>query len=467
MTSFIRFFRGEPRGFLYSRIPIWTPSLGKVIACLSILGLVCLSYLFGAAAMHFQLPSSDFLYQAFTGAKAWHERGKSVISSSVILDGKVREGVTVDEPSKTCDGFTLYTTVQGSRATLINMQGRVVHQWELPFRQAWPRPPHVQDPLDDGQVHWFRCHLYPNGDLLAVYHADGDTPYGYGLVKLDQDSKLLWAYAGHAHHDLDVGEDGTIYTLSQELASTAPDGLDNLRTPYIADSVVVLSSEGRELKNIPIAACFRDSAYRHLFSASLAEREAPVDRGDSNPYPVPIGPLDMKGDHIHANSVKVLRQAHARKFPLFQAGQVLISLRNLHIIAVLDLYNRSVVWAARGMWRFQHDPEFLDNGNLLLFDNFGSSKGCRVIEYDPVTQAIPWIYASDNSTPFYALFRGMKQRLPNGNTLIVDPDNGRFFEVTRGQERVWEGFFPRPVTGAQRYGSDELTFLKGKASARP
>ena len=81
MTSFIRFFRGEPRGFLYTRIPIWTPSFGQVIACLLILGLVNLSYLFGAAAMHFQLPSSDFLYQAFTGAKAWHERGKSVISA--------------------------------------------------------------------------------------------------------------------------------------------------------------------------------------------------------------------------------------------------------------------------------------------------------------------------------------------------------------------------------------------------
>jgi hypothetical protein len=140
---------------------------------------------------------------------------------------------------------------------------------------------------------------------------------------------------------------------------------------------------------------------------------------------------------------------------------------------------RSVVWAARGPWRIQHDAEFLDNGHLLLFDNHGWGKGSRVIEYDPVTQAIPWVYSDAGPGPFHAAFRGMKQRLPNGNTLIVDPDNRRLFEVTRGNEIVWENFPPFPpvppnrqpraraITGARRYSVDELTFLKGVARARP
>src|SRR5262249_36811864 len=126
---------------------------------------------------------------------------------------------------------------------------------------AWPHAPHIKDPIADGQIHWFRCHLYPNGDLLAIYHADGDTPYGYGLVKLDKDSKLLWAYPGRVHHDLDVGEDGTIYTLTQKLESKAPAGLEYLPTPYIADSLVVLSPEGRELDNIPLLEAFANSPY--------------------------------------------------------------------------------------------------------------------------------------------------------------------------------------------------------------
>ena len=102
-----------------------------------------------------------------------------------------------------------------------------------------------------------------------------------------------------------------------------------------------------------------------------------------------------------------------------------------------------------------------------------------MIEYDPVTQAVPWVYSDADSGPFHAAFRGMKQRLPNGNTLIVDPDNRRLLEVTQGKELVWEYFCPfssapanqqagvLAITGARRYNTDELTFLKGGARARP
>ncbi len=400
MKPSLRSFPVRAGRLLFARLPVRAPRFGQVLAGLSILGLAVCSYLFGAAAMHFQLPSSDFLYQAFTGAKAWHERGKSVLRTDPSGDGPVREGVGVDRPGQTCDGFTLVTTAKGSRATLLDMRGQTVHQWELPFSQAWPKPPHIRFALDDDRVHWFRCHLYPNGDLLAIYHADGDTPYGYGLVKLDKDSRLLWAYAGHIHHDLDVTEDGTIYTLSQRLAGTAPSGMEYLSTPYIADSLLVLSSGGQKLHDIPLVETFRDSAYAELLFASLAEHITPANRVKDNDLPDSSDPPEAKGDLLHANSVRVLRPSQAGKFPLFQPGQVLLSLRHIHTLAVLDIPKRSMVWAARGMWRIQHDAEFLDNGHLFLFDNFGSIRGCRVIEYDPVTQAIPWVYASDSATPF-------------------------------------------------------------------
>jgi len=188
---------------------------------------------------------------------------------------------------------------------------------------------------------------------------------------------------------------------------------------------------------------------------------------------------NQKGDFLHTNGVKVLRPAMAAKFPQFKAGQVLTSLRNRDTIAVLDLDKRSAVWAAQGVWRLQHDPEFLDNGHLLLFDNFGSTKGSRVLEYDPVTQAMPWSYTNENSSAFHATMRGTKQRLPNGNTLIVDPDNRHLLEVTHEKELVWGHYCDvaewakQPtleeitITGAQRYGPNELTFLKGGQRARP
>jgi arylsulfotransferase ASST len=460
-------FFGGLRGLLNHRIQIRIPILGKLIAGLSIFGFGGLSFLLGAAVMFFQLPSSDFLYEAFTGAKAWHERGQPVVTSFKPPDGEMREGVTADQPGKTYDGFTLVTTTKGAKATLFDMRGKLVHQWELPFSLAWPHPTHVKDALSDKQIHWFRCHLFPNGDLLAIYQAENDTPCGYGLVKLNKDSKLLWKYEGHAHHDLDVDEKGTIYTLTQDFKQKSPEGLDYLPTPYLADSLVVLSPDGKEMASVPIEEAFRDSAYSLLLSTSIAEQGNPKDRpSSSSPFDSLLQPAS-KGDLFHTNSVKVLSQARGRKFPQFQAGQVLISLRSLHTIAVLDVGKRSVVWAARGPWRVQHDAEFLDNGHLLLFDNHGWSKGCRVIEYDPVTQAIPWVYSDADSSPFHATYRGMKQRLPNDNTLIVDPDNGRLFEVTLGKELVWENYGPHSITGARRFAPDELTFLQGAALPRP
>src|SRR5438132_13072844 len=127
MRRSIHFFPAGVRKLLHSRIPISPPLLGKVLACLSILGVAGLSYLFGAAVMFFQLPSSDFLYQAFTGSKAWHERGKPELNPFNPPDIEEREGVTVDRPGQTYDGFTLVTTTQGARATLLDMGGRVIH----------------------------------------------------------------------------------------------------------------------------------------------------------------------------------------------------------------------------------------------------------------------------------------------------------------------------------------------------
>src|SRR5438094_1200245 len=109
---------------LYSPVPIRVPHVGKVLACLSVLGVAGLGYVFGAAVMFFQLPSADFLYQAFTGGKAWHERGKPVVTPFIPPEMDLPEGVTVDQPGRTYDGFTLVTTNHEARATLLDMRGK-------------------------------------------------------------------------------------------------------------------------------------------------------------------------------------------------------------------------------------------------------------------------------------------------------------------------------------------------------
>ena len=67
-------------GLLSSPVPVRLPHFGKVLAGLSVLGALALSYFAGAAVMFFELPSYDFLHKAFTGGKAWHERGQPALN---------------------------------------------------------------------------------------------------------------------------------------------------------------------------------------------------------------------------------------------------------------------------------------------------------------------------------------------------------------------------------------------------
>jgi hypothetical protein len=466
------------------------PGARRIVVGLFVLSLLFLAYVAGAAALFLDLPTADFLRKAFTAALALNQREFQTPDPGPTGDLLLDVAVTTYDARRTFDGFTLVTTTEATRATLLDMRGKVVHRWELPFSQAWPHAPHVRRPISDSQVHWFRCYLFPDGELLAVYHASGDTPYGYGLARLDRDSRVVWTFSENVHHDVDVGEDGTIVTLTQRYVDPPPGAPKTNSKRLLADYLVVLSPEGKKLKEIPVLEAFRDSPFAPLLSTV----DRPISKGSPPDAISPVGfavgdlqtlfalaplPHDpYAGDLLHVNSVKVLRQSRAARFPLFQAGDVLVSLRNLDVLAMLNLDSGRVVWAARGPWRRQHDPSFLDNGRLLVYDNLGSLAHSRVLEYDPGTQAVEWCYSGENGTSFHAFLRGTAQRLDNGNTLIVEPDEQRIFEVTPDRQRVWECCCPvRPttdpsvsfhcaITGARRYNRD-LPFLKGATRARP
>jgi hypothetical protein len=73
-----------------------------------------LSYVFGAGAMFYQLPPSGLLANAFAGARVWSERQPAVPEPFVFHDGSPEKGtgrLPIDKPERTCDGFTLYTSI--------------------------------------------------------------------------------------------------------------------------------------------------------------------------------------------------------------------------------------------------------------------------------------------------------------------------------------------------------------------
>src|SRR5258706_14516162 len=63
---------------------------------------------------------------------------------------------------------------------------------------------------------------------------------------------------------------------------------------------------------------------------------------------------------------------------------------------------------------------------------------------------------------------GNAQRLPNGNTLITESSFGRFFEVTKEGEIVWEyvnPFFGKPFFGGPPTSESNQVFRPLRSSA--
>ena len=145
------------------------------------------------------------------------------------------------------------------------------------------------------------------------------------------------------------------------------------------------------------------------------------------------------GDIFHTNTLEIFDGKLSHKSTLFKKGNVMVSFLTIDTIAIIDLESEEVVWVlGSGMWKKQHQPTLLDNGNILIFDNLFQENASKITEFNPFTQEIMWEYTANKAENFFSRFCGSNQRLPNGNTLISETDNGRAFEVTYNKEIVWE-----------------------------
>jgi hypothetical protein len=403
-----------------------------VLNLLRILAIAFLAFLGGAFVVLTKVFPYDYLDEAHEALVAVYKQQteyKSPYQTNLWRKARTdARGVTINKRGKTYAGYTLYTSGHAQKAFLISMDGTMVHEWGIPIRQIWEDK--TREPRPDGYVVWEYAYMYPNGDLLAIIVGMGDTPWGYALVKMDKDSNVIWKYFDHFHHHLDVADDGRIYVLANKIRNNVIKGYEHLRPPRIDDYVVVLSPDGKLLKKVSILDALLRGPYGRMMRAGPA--------------------WNIKADFLHTNSVEVITPTEASKLPFAKPGQVLLSLRDIDTIAVLDLDKEEVVWALEGPWHRQHDADMLPNGHVLLFDNWGHyppGGGSEVVEFVPEPLDMLWSYSGDKQHFFESGIRSGQQRLPNGNTLIIESDGGRLIEVTRKGEVVWE--YINPVRGGK------------------
>lgn len=316
---------------------------------------------------------------------------------------KEKAGVMLYDEALAYDGVNLYCNhyEKTSGAYLIDMTGRVVHQW------------HAAD-----SSMWKLVTVDKSGNVYAVL----DNDERVRLVKMDWNSTVLFELPGRFHHDIRLLDDGSVVTLKREQRVLRHKGQ---AVRILDDYMVRISSAGRVVKSISLFDLMRGhSVVQRVLDLAIAP-----------------GSARRILDILHTNTAEVLD----RDIPGFcRKGNILFCMRNLDLILVWDYESNEIVWQhdGDGEWQHPHEPTLTTSGNLLIFDNGRLREWSRIIEMDPITRQIVWEYRGDPPTSFFTARRGSTQRFVNGNTLVTESDTGRVFEITEDGKLVWEWYNP-------------------------
>jgi len=374
-----------------------------------------------------------------------------------IRSSRRQGGVTIHEASWAQPGLTFFTAYDGElfRPFLVDMDGKVLHRWETRYSAFFKRG--KLDLVSDTQRHLHGAHLYSDGSILASFEFKA-------LAKLDRCSRPVWLLRRATHHAILPLPDGSFLTLAHDKKRERP----YLDKGHFEDSILHVSANGEVLEEINIIEAILKGRYQNL----LLQGE-------------PWRPESQSFDPLHTNDIELVTKELAQRIPQAQTGDFLVSLQRPGALAIISRTKRAVVWSMVGPFLRQHDPDIVDDGTLLVFDNrtemmqrtpvrwleepqvWGYS---RILRVDPATQQVLWSFEGTKAFPFYSSMQGKLQPLANGNILVSDPEGGRAFEIspTHGNRIVWEyvntihgkgdGLLGR-VTEATRYDFDGSEFV--------
>ena len=376
-------------------------------------------------------------------------------------------GTTIYDPEKSWNGYTVLSVLGIRGVVVIDMNGRVVKQWD-DFNVSAGGPARV----------------LPGGIVIATNGARQGHQESLELVQRDfsgneiwrfenneqienEDGELIWSIRQHhdwQREDLPAGYYTPDSNPSIEGINTLLLTHTNLVNKEIADvkleddRIIEVSWDGKII--------WEWRASDHINEFQFDDEERAAIRSAQN-----SGFRRETYDWMHINSTTYVGPNHwfDEGDRRFAPDNIIISSRQSSVVAVIDR-NGTVVWqigpdfsrteelAAIRQIIGQHHAHFIPvglpgAGNVLIFDNGGSSgygspspiapdgigiyarASSRILEINPVTLELVWSYRATN---FFSTNISSAQRLPNGNTLITEGAPGRIFEVTSEGEIVWE-----------------------------
>ena len=340
-------------------------------------------------------------------------------------------GTTVWFPPYEQPGNTFFNAPDGI-ARMVDASGQIVNQWGTPESQLGIAKP-IFDPGG---------HILAMTGFVAVPHYP--RPRATRLVQFDASGRVFFEF------DVPVVSVGTLAGIHHDM-----ERLENGNTLILCSTLV-------DIPAISPKTLVDDCIVEQTFSGDVVWEwytHQHFDQfGFSDEAKAQIA--DAAGDWAHANSLSVIPPNDIPD-PAFTPGNIMVSYRQLNTIIVIDRATGAIVWKlgpADSITIGQHDAHVIHQGlqgagRVLAFDN-GLSAGypltsrafSRVVEIDPISKTVVWVYtAAHSGLPFWSFFSPIisgAQRLPNGNTLITEGTKGRLFEVMPNGPIAWEYISP-------------------------
>lgn len=404
----------------------------------------------------------------------------------LLLSAQDRTVGVFHHDSLAFNGYTLFTGTSSNDTYLIDNCGHQINRWKGTLRPG------------------LAVYLLEDGSLLRTARIGSDFNAGGTGGRLERyswEGELLWAYdyssaTVHQHHDVAPMPNGNILILAWEkksreeiLLAGRDSGLVNNEGLWLEQVVEIVPAGMGEAEIV-----WEWHMGDHLVQDYDATK---ANYGEVAMHPellnLNYSPTGINFDWLHANAIDYNPEL----------DQIVLSSRNFNEFWIIDHSTTTAEAAShtggnagRGgdlLYRWgnpqaygrgtaedqrlygQHHVHWIpagypDEGKILLFNNGLSrpagefstvemltpplnSDGTYAISateaYGPT--AVDWMYQAPD---FYSIRISGAQRLPNGNTLICEGNDGRFFEVNQEGDIHWEYINPIRQTGPVSQGDN-------------
>lgn len=369
------------------------------------------------------------------------------------------------------NGYTLWSS--GNSAYLIDNCGFQINRWDSKSRPG------------------LSSYLLENGNLLRTASINGSfngAGSGGRLEEFDWEGNLVWQFDASTdeyqqHHDIEPLPNGNVLVIAWERKSIS-ESLSagaNTTDTYWPGVIYEFEKIGSDSANI----VWEWHIWDHLIQdADSSKNNFGVIKDhpelmDIN-YRPPSSNVFGGGDWIHFNAIDYNAER----------DEIILSARNMDEIYIIDhstttqeaqghqggnsgkggdflyrwgnpeAYKRGT--AAETQFFGQHDSKIIpagypDEGGITVFNNGDGRPGPEYSSVDLIfppldsngnyflkadstfgPDIIDWTYVNNPPSDLHSDIMSGAQRLPNGNTLICEAIEGRFFEIDPSNTIVWD-----------------------------